>query len=134
MADVEFDPKQYPDRNIVLYGNSETNLHWSDLLSDSPIQVRNGSVTIGDTNHQGDDLSAIFIRPRPGSDVASVGVVAGSGVQGNRLSEQLPLFLAGVGWPDWIVMNTDILQSDTQGIVDTGFFNEEWDLTETDSQ
>lgn len=130
MADVEFDPKQYPDRNIVLYGNSETNLHWSHLLSDSPIQVHNGSVHIGETIHRGDDLSAIFIRPRPGSDVASVGVIAGSGVQGNRLSEQLPLFLAGVGWPDWIVMNTDILKSDTKGIVDTGFFDESWSLTE----
>ena len=134
MSDVEFDPAQYSDRNIVLYGNADTNLHWSDLLSDSPIQVRNGSVEIGETTHRGDDLSVLFIRPRPGSDVASVGVVAGSGVQGTRLSEQLPLFLAGVGWPDWIVMNTDILEQGTEGIVDTGFFDEDWNLTETSSQ
>ena len=65
--------------------------------------------------------------------MASVGVIAGSGVEGNRLSEQLPLFLAGVGWPDWIVMNTEILNSDTKGIVDTGFFDERWNLTENDS-
>ena len=133
VADVDFNPEEYPDRNVVLYGNSDTNLHWSAMLDDSPIQVANGRVRIGHDVHEGDDLSAIFIRPRPGSDVASVGVVAATGIRGDRLSEQLPLFLAGVGWPDWIVLNTDVLKSGTAGIIDTGFFDEAWRLDENES-
>ena len=133
VADVDFRLDEFPDRNIVLYGNADTNLHWSTLLGDSPIQVSNGRVRIGDKTHEGDDLSAIFIRPRPKSDIASVGVIASTGTPGGRLSEQLPLFLAGVGWPDWIVLNTDVLKNGTAGIVDTGFFDDTWALDENES-
>ena len=87
------------DRNIVLYGNADTHAHWSTLLPNSPIVMRRGEITIGNHAFQGDDLATVFIQPRLGSDIASIGVVAGSGVAGDRLTDQLPLFFAGVGWP-----------------------------------
>ena len=92
-----------------------------------------GAVRIGEDVLGRDDLSVLFIRPRPDSDTASVGVIAASGDQGDRLSEQLPLFLAGVGWPDWIVMGPEILNKGTDGVVEAGFFDEDWSLNENES-
>lgn len=133
ISDAKFNPDDYPDRNIVLYGNADTNSLWSDLLSDSPIQVRRKEVRIGNNVHSRDDLSVLFIRPRPGSETASVGVVASSGLTGERLSNQHPLFLAGVGWPDWIVFSPNMLNQGIDGVVDAGFFDEDWSLNEIES-
>src|SRR5262249_18428127 len=32
ISDLDFDPKKDPDRNVILYGNAETNRAWSALL------------------------------------------------------------------------------------------------------
>lgn len=128
VPDTEFDPATELDRNIVLYGNADTNAHWDALLPDSPVMIQRDRVMIGDQSWPGDDLAAVFIRPRPGSDLASVGVISGSGSAGDRLTEQLPVFFAGVGWPDWMVLDSSTLLQGTDGIIGTGFFAEDWSL------
>ena len=62
---------------------SESNAAWPVLLSKSPVQVRRGQVQIGKRTISGDDLACLFLQPRPGSDRAAVGVVAGSGSAGH---------------------------------------------------
>lgn len=133
VPDTAFDPSMAMDRNIVLYGNADTHAHWSTLLPNSPIVMRRGEITIGNHAFQGDDLATVFIQPRPGSDIASIGVVAGSGVAGDRLTDQLPLFFAGVGWPDWMVLDASTLHRGTDGIVGTGFFAEDWSFEPSQS-
>src|SRR4029078_1465686 len=49
------------DRNVILYGNADTNAAWNDLLSNSPIQVRRGRVNYAVHNDSGDDLAAMFV-------------------------------------------------------------------------
>ncbi|HEU4752485.1 MAG TPA: prolyl oligopeptidase family serine peptidase, partial [Armatimonadota bacterium] len=80
IADRDFSAGKEPDRNVVLYGNTDTNTAWKALLGDSPVQISRGHVRIGARDLTGDDLACLFIRPRPGSGKASVAAVSGSGL------------------------------------------------------
>ena len=89
---VFLEPSQsdnYRDRNVIIYGHAEANAAWPMLLGKSHVQVRRGQVKIGNRTVSGDDLACLFLQPRPGSERATVGVVAGSGMIGLRLTERL---------------------------------------------
>src|SRR5207244_1569058 len=75
LPDTTFNPAAERDRNVILYGNADTNAAWKPLLADSPVQVRRGRIRIGVREAPGDDLACLFLRPRPGSRQASVGGV-----------------------------------------------------------
>jgi hypothetical protein len=129
---VAFDPSLDRDRNVVLYGNAETNSAWAALLGNSPVQVRRGAVRVGQREIPGEDLACLFVRPRPGSDRALVGAVAGTGVVGLRLTERLPYFVSGVAYPDCIVFDPQVLTSGTAGIHCAGFFGTDWGVESGD--
>jgi hypothetical protein len=133
MADVEFDAASQPDRGVILFGNADTNSAWAGLLPDCPIDVRDGSVRVGEKSLEGDRFTCLFIRPRVDSDVASVGVIAGSGIAGMRLANQLPYFVSGVGYPDWIVLTPDLLERGARGVIGAGFFDRNWSLESGDA-
>jgi len=128
VPDIVFDAAAEPDRNVILYGSADTNAAWASLLPESPVQVRRGTVRVGERELTGDDLSCLFIRPRPGSDRALVGVVTGSGLPGMRLTDQLPYFVSGVAYPDCTVLASDILTDGTAGIRAAGFFGVDWSV------
>ncbi len=132
IPDVAFNPSGERDRNVILYGNADTNAAWVALLGESPVQVRRGVVTVGEREIAGDDLVCLFIRPRPGSDRALVGAVAGSGLVGMRLTERLPYFVSGVAYPDCIVFGPEVLVDGTAGIRVAGFFGLDWDIKSGD--
>jgi pimeloyl-ACP methyl ester carboxylesterase len=132
VRDVDFDPSAERDRNVILYGNADTNAAWAALLGESPVQVRRGAVTVGEREMVGEELACLFIRPRPGSDRALVGVVAGSGLAGMRLTERLPYFLSGVAYPDWIVLGPDVPTDGARGIRAAGFFGNDWSVKSGD--
>jgi hypothetical protein len=124
MRDVDFDPSADPDRNVVLYGNAETNTAWNTLLSDSPVQMSGKDVRIGKNRMKGDDLGILLIRPRPGSDIASVGVVGGTGVRGMRMTDRRPYMHPGFAYPD-----LTLLRAGGDGIVyGAGFFGLDWSV------
>ncbi len=126
IADTEFQPDRYRDRNVVLYGNAETNAAWPLLLGDSPVQVHRGAVHMGEKTLSGEGLACLFIRPRAGSATALVGAVAGTGVAGMRLTDRLPYFTAGAGVPDCLVLSTDMLTKGMEGVLAAGFFGADW--------
>jgi len=128
LSDTEFDERAETDRGVVLYGNADSNRAWSRLLSDSPVQVRRGEVRIGSRVLAGDDQACLFLRPRAGSRVACVGVVAGTGMPGSRLTERLPYFMSGVNYPDCTVLGTEMLSQGTQGVRAAGFFGADWSV------
>jgi poly(3-hydroxybutyrate) depolymerase len=128
-ASVPLNPKvrnPIADRNVILYGNADSNVAWEGLLKDSPAQVRRARVEIGDRVELGDDLGCLFVRPRPGSDIALVGVVSGSGVAGMRLTDRLPYFISGVAYPDCIVLGPETLDQGMAGVRAAGFFATDW--------
>jgi len=128
VADTAFDANRDRDRNVILYGNSDTNAAWKPLLSDSPVQVSRTHIAAGAQNLTGDDLACLFIRPRPGSARASVGVVSGSGLTGMRLTDRLPYFVSGVEYPDYLVLNPDTLTKGISGVRLAGFFGPDWNV------
>ncbi|MCC6361285.1 MAG: hypothetical protein IT450_21310, partial [Phycisphaerales bacterium] len=128
VADREFDAAAEPDRSIILYGNAVTNAAWKPLLGAGPVQVTRGSVQIGERRIEGRDLLCLVVRPRPGSEVASVGAIAGSGVEGSRLADRIPYFLAGVAFPDCTVLSTRVLREGAAGVKAAGFFGPDWSV------
>lgn len=128
VSDVQFQPSEELDRNVILYGNAETNAAWDPLLAASPVQVRRGSIRLGDREIPGEDLACLFLRPRPGSDRAAVGVIAGSGLAGMRLTDRLSYFLAGVGYPDCTVLGPEVLVQGSVGVRAAGFFGLDWSV------
>jgi pimeloyl-ACP methyl ester carboxylesterase len=126
IADHSFHATAEPDRNVILYGHAESNSAWNALLSESPVQVGRGKIQIGDREEKGDDLACLFVRPRPGSDRALVGVVAGAGLPGMHMTEHLPYFVSGVAYPDCVVVGADTLLKGAAGNRVAGFFGEDW--------
>lgn len=119
---------KFAGRNVILYGNRDTNRAWRDLLGASPVQVARGKITVGSETRTGDNLMCLFLRPRPGSDTALVGAVTGTGMPGLRLTDRLPVFVSGVQYPDWVVADTSVLADTTKGIVGAGYFGNDWKL------
>jgi len=128
IADTDFNAGKEPDRNVIVYGNADTNAAWDALLKSSPVQIKRGVVTIGKHRDQGDDLACLLLRPRPGSDTASVGVVAGTGIAGMRLTDRIPYFVSGVAYPDCIVFESKTLVEGMNGIRAAGYFGLDWSV------
>ena len=128
VLDSSFDPAKDPNHNVVLYGNADTNAAWSALLGKGPVQVKSGSIVVGGRETKGDDLGCLFVRPRPGSHVASVGAVCGTGVKGMRLTDRLPFFVSGVGYPDCVLFGPEALTTGLTGVKAAGFFGNDWSV------
>ncbi len=126
MADTKFDVLKDANRNIILYGNKNSNKAWSTLLAESPVEVGRGYVRIGNEKFRGKNLACIFVRPRAGSRNASVGVVSGTGIIGMKLNNRLPYLNPGIGLPDCTVFDSGILAKGEEGILMTGFFGLDW--------
>jgi hypothetical protein len=126
VTDVAFDiARRGQDRNVVLYGHSDSNSQWRRLLDDEVIVAR-GMIRAGGHELRGEDLACLMIRPRRGSDVASVGVVAGTGLEGMRTADRLPYFVSGVAYPDLTVVGADSATKGGAGIRAAGFFGQDW--------
>ncbi|MEX0936899.1 MAG: prolyl oligopeptidase family serine peptidase [Pirellulales bacterium] len=128
ITDVQFDAAAEPDRNVVLYGNADTNAAWPALLSTSPIQIRRGRANIDIRPEMGEQIGCLMIRPRPDSHTASVGVVGGTGLVGMKLTDRLRYFVSGVAYPDVLLVGPEYLTEGTQGVRMAGFFGLDWQL------
>ena len=132
VPDTAFDPAKHKDRSVILYGNADTNAVWSKLLPGSPVEVRTGRVRIGERQYAGPDHAAYFIRPRPGSAVASVGAVAWTGKAGWTAASPGQYFVSGAGYPDVLLFSAETLRSGTDGIRAIGWFGNDWSLERGD--
>lgn len=123
----------FRDRSVILFGNADTNRAWDVMLRDSPIQVRRGRVTIGDREYRGDNLACLFIRPRPESPRALVGVVAATGAAGEIVAERLPYLRSGSSYPDFTLIGSEMFERGSGGLKAAGFFAGDWSLDLTQS-
>lgn len=128
IADKEYAAAKYKDRGVIIYGNENTNSAWKLLLSDCPISVSRNNISVGDEKYQGNDLSAYFIWPSKFSDVASVGVVAGTGIKGMKAANANQYFAGASGFPDFMIYNIDMLLNGAPGVKAAGFFNYKWSI------
>ena len=54
--------------------------------------------------------------------------IGGSGIAGLRLTDRLPYFVSGVGYPDCIVLGPEMLSSGREGIRAAGYFGLDWSV------
>jgi pimeloyl-ACP methyl ester carboxylesterase len=133
VSDRDFNPADYPDRNVIIYGNESNNRAWSQVLGNVPVVIRNNEIRFGDRRtYKGDDLGAYFIYPRAGSETASVGVVAGTGARGMKAAFANDYFSGITGYPDLQIFQTDMLNDGVDGIIISGFFGNDWSLENGD--
>jgi len=132
IPDTEYSLAKYKDRSVVLYGNKDNNRAWALLLKDCPIQVTNGKITAGSRSFTGEDLGTYFVYPHPESNIASVGVVAGTGDAGMRATSPNN-YISGVnGFPDLMIYRADMLKDGLSAMEAAGFFDNDWTLTKLD--
>ncbi len=128
IKDDDFSLAKYKNRSVILFGNSKTNSAWHLLLKNSPVQVDENEIQVGNKEFKGNDLACLMVRPRPDSKYASVGVISGTGIQGMDLVNLTPYFNHYVNLPDIVIYNSGILKSDDQGVKFTGYFGNDWSL------
>ncbi len=132
ISDKEFEATNYTNRNIIVFGNSETNTAWASLLADSPVQVKRGEVQIGEKTISGDDLAIYFVQARRDSDVASIGVIAGTGVDGFKAGYANQYFLSGSAFPDITVFRKSAITKGSEAVECLGFFGNDWSVKNGD--
>ncbi|KAA6436853.1 prolyl oligopeptidase family serine peptidase [Dyadobacter flavalbus] len=128
IADKDFNPEQYKNRGIVLYGNKDTNAAWNKLLRDCPVNVSSGKITISNKNFAGDNLAACFIWPRSDSENASVAVISGTGKKGFQAANANQYFSGGSGFPDLMIYSLEMLSEGIKDVKMAGFFGNDWSV------
>jgi len=129
VSDAEFVAQGFLGRNVILYGNRDTNSAWSKVCrADGPIDARRGELRIGTRTWKGDDLGAVFVLPRADGGVGLVGAFADTGVRGTRLGYTLAPFVSGVGYPDYALFSSAILRSGDGGVLAAGWFDRDWNF------
>ena len=132
LPDTAFDPDRFKDRSIILYGNADTNAAWTELLAGSPVEVRKGWARIGEKRYEGTGYAAYFVRPRPGSETASVAAVAWTGPAGWVAASPGQYFISGAGFPDLLFFSAESLRFGTDGVRAIGWFGDDWSLDRGD--
>jgi predicted esterase len=132
ISDKEFTLEKYADRGVVIFGNATTNSAYKTVVVNCPIEIQRGSVKAGDKVLNGDDIAAYFVWPRQNSAIASVAVIAGTGIKGMKAANANQYFAGASGFPDFMIFNIEMLQSGTKGINLAGFFDNDWKLVESE--
>lgn len=132
IADTDFMPENYANRNVIIYGNASNNKAWDLLLKNAPVRVENGKIDLGNYTIRGSNLGTYFIYPRPDSDYASVGVVAGTGIEGMKALAPNDYFSGITGFPDLIVFDVNWLRDGLDGVRASGFFGNDWSVEKGD--
>ena len=123
---TDLTPEIAAGRNIIAYGLTAYSAVRDILnLEDPPLTIEQGAIRIGDQTSTGEDLALLAVIPGPTEDTL-LALVAGTGTAGQRLCDQVPTFVSGIGYPDWTIISSDMLTTGFRGVVGAGYFNEQW--------
>ena len=81
---------------------------------------------------KGTDLGTYFVYPRQDSQTASVGVVAGTGIEGMKAGYANDYISGITGFPDVLIFNVDMLRNGIEGVEVSGFFGNDWSISNGD--
>ena len=128
VADTDFDPDAYADRNVILYGNRDNNAAWGEVLDAPPFDVTAGTFRLGDRTWTGNEMGGYLVFPRAGSETASVGVVTATGAAGMYAAYANDYFLDTTFFPDVLIITAEAARTGLPGVLATGFFGNAWDM------
>ncbi|MCB0649672.1 MAG: alpha/beta hydrolase [Saprospiraceae bacterium] len=132
IRDTEFTLADYPDRNVILYGNKDNNVAWDQLLSHCPVQVSRNEVKIGTKTLTGDQWGSYFIYPRQDSDQASIGVVTATGIKGMKGAYANDYLVNGTTFPDLMLFDHTMMKAGISGVKCSGFLGNDWSVEKGD--
>ncbi len=107
---------------------ADTNAARETVLAGCPVKVSRGKIGVGAKTVPGNDLGCLLVYPRAESTEALVGVVAGTGPAGLRVTERLPIFSSGVRYPDLTIIGADVLERGNAGVRVAGFIGNDWSI------
>jgi hypothetical protein len=114
-------------RNLILYGNRDSNLAVQAFVPpECPLVAERGRIALGGQTWEGDDLLALCVYPRVGEETALLGWFADSGPKGSRLGYTLAPFVSGVGCPDFAIFDAAVLAQGDGGVRAAGWFDGHW--------
>lgn len=128
IADKDFLVSNYKDRGVILFGNKTINKAWDQLLADCPIQVERNSIVAGSQKWQGADLAAYYIWPIRNSNIASVAVISGTGLDGMNAANANQYFAGASGFPDFMIYKINMLKTGISNVKMAGFYDYNWKL------
>ena len=131
ITDKQYSAEKYSGRNVIIYGNADTNSAWNILLKDCPIQVSTNAITADSLHWNGDDLAAYFVWPQKDPSLLT-GVVTATGVKGMKAANANQYFAGGSGFPDFMIFSINMLKDGANAIKMAGFFNNQWKLLKDD--
>jgi len=131
VSDRELTADGYEHRNVILYGNRDTNMAFDVVLEEPAFDLARDKLSVGERVLEGEDLALIACHPRKGSPAAMVAVIGGTGLPGARVTDFLPYFVSGVGYPDWVVFGADFPTVGLEGVIGAGFFDNDWSAGES---
>ncbi len=120
VSDREFKIADAKKRNVILYGNATTNLAWVPLLNKAPLHLERGKATV-DGHTVTDSVGCLFAVANGDGMVAGIG---GTTAAGMRATDRLPLWSAGVAYPDWTLFRPTTYTDGAKGVVGAGFWGE----------
>lgn len=120
IPDTELRADTLRSRNVVVYGHSEMNGALATLRVLVPLELRRGFVLVEGRRLAG-DFGSLFAFESGGGMVA---VIGGTSLKGLRATDRLPLFAAGVAYPDWTVLRPEVWADGAAGVAGAGFWGE----------
>ncbi|MBS1704603.1 MAG: prolyl oligopeptidase family serine peptidase [Armatimonadetes bacterium] len=111
VADVDYlaNAKRYQGCNAVFYGSSAVNKAWLVAQPQFPSIANSDSGGI-----------LAMVPTTTGAN----GFVGGKTIESARLTDRLPLFSAGVGYPDYTLLGADFYTKQLDGIKAAGFWSD----------
>jgi len=125
-------PESYKGRNLVLVGNRVNNRAWPKLDSSSPIMVDHGQIDLPNEKRiEGEDKALVFVRPKPGEPERQIVFLGATGTKGMKLLERLSLWVSGSSFPDFLILEPEMLSNGMPGIIGLGYFDSQWNWDPT---
>lgn len=121
----ELTADDFKNKNIIFFGEPETNSKLAELLAQTPIKWQSGEVKLGAKSWKGETVVPLAIYPNPKQPNRYIVLNSGPTIREKsdpNNSLQTPQL------PDWAILDVSAPATDIAPakITDTGFFNEQW--------
>lgn len=118
-------PDDLRNKNLILFGDPDTNGKMAELLDQTPIGWHGNEVRLGSRSWKGESLVPVAIYPNPQRRGRYIVLNSGPTIRGQsdpNNSLQTPQL------PDWAVLDVSAPATDSAPakILDAGFFDEQW--------
>ncbi|MEO0115466.1 MAG: prolyl oligopeptidase family serine peptidase [candidate division WOR-3 bacterium] len=131
LPDTEVTQSIINNYNLIIFGNSRTNVLTQHLEPKLPIRVIENAVLLhklGRIDRIEGDFGVIFIYPNPLNPKKLILIYEGTNEKGQKLSDRFGVFYSGAGLPDFLIISDEVKQKGWGGIKAGGFFSNQWQL------